>query len=95
MSQSACARSSWLMCLILLPAFRTGGGLFIRVKYILDIDVCFVYLINISFVFRLLDTKLMASTQPFKVFLKLELSLINYVLNCSDSLLGAWNSGLV
>uniref|UniRef100_A0A452QWD4 Poly(A)-specific ribonuclease PARN n=1 Tax=Ursus americanus TaxID=9643 RepID=A0A452QWD4_URSAM len=38
----------------------------------------------LSFVFRLLDTKLMASTQPFKVFLKLELSLINYVLNCSE-----------
>lgn len=83
------------MCLILLSAFRTRGWLFISVKYNLDTDVCFVYLINSSFVFRLLDTKLMASTQPFKVFLKLELSLINYVLNCSELLLGAWNSGLV
>lgn len=36
---------------------------------------CSIYLLQLAFVFRLLDTKLMASTQPFKVFEIFELQL--------------------
>ena len=68
------------MCLIPLSTFKT----FIWVKYILNIAIHFVYLIKNSFAFRLLDTKLMASTQPFKVFLKSELS--SYSLKFSELL---------
>uniref|UniRef100_A0A452QWD0 Poly(A)-specific ribonuclease PARN n=1 Tax=Ursus americanus TaxID=9643 RepID=A0A452QWD0_URSAM len=68
-----------------IHAIANSGKLVIGHNMLLDVmHTVHQFYCPLSFVFRLLDTKLMASTQPFKVFLKLELSLINYVLNCSE-----------
>lgn len=66
------------MCILFMKHFKY---FYVLIKYIWNIAIFFIYLIKIYFVSRLLDTKLMASTQPFKVLFQSELSFIRNNLN--------------